>query len=358
MNYLEEYNNLIENAKNRKIDKNEYYENHHIIPKCCKGTNDKSNLVKLTLKEHYHAHELLVHIYKNKNLIYALWMMCITTLDALEAYKTGKIYRKDGQLIKRVKPFIQSYGKNTIVTPEQYEFAKKLFIDNICHEEFTEKRKINISNGTKLAMRRPEIAIKCKGKNKGTKWYYNKETYQTFKWHPGDELIDESKFSWGRPPMSKEQRKKLSIVQLKPRSKYYNETLDLVFINYDEICIKIPDNWKKIKYNGEINHKHNISKTFHKIISILHQKYFDILSPNIEYEYNLMLPLYSKKHYIISPILYMICNDILLKYKNDYNNEQMFDKCATKIYENLENIKELNKEYLNLKLIESFNNDR
>ena len=37
----------------------EYYELHHIIPKCCGGTDDKSNLVLLTLSEHLQAHWLM-----------------------------------------------------------------------------------------------------------------------------------------------------------------------------------------------------------------------------------------------------------------------------------------------------------
>lgn len=35
------------------------FEIHHVIPKCCGGTNDPSNLVKLTLQEHFIAHREL-----------------------------------------------------------------------------------------------------------------------------------------------------------------------------------------------------------------------------------------------------------------------------------------------------------
>lgn len=38
---------------------NEYTEIHHIIPRCLKGTNNKSNLIELTLREHFLAHWLL-----------------------------------------------------------------------------------------------------------------------------------------------------------------------------------------------------------------------------------------------------------------------------------------------------------
>lgn len=38
-------------------------ETHHIIMRSLGGSNDKSNLVNLTLREHYFMHELLVKVY-------------------------------------------------------------------------------------------------------------------------------------------------------------------------------------------------------------------------------------------------------------------------------------------------------
>jgi len=79
MNYQKIYDNLVlksqfENRK--KIKGGVYYENHHIIPRCLNGSDEKENLVLLTAREHFVAHKLLVEIYpKNKSLIYAL-LMC------------------------------------------------------------------------------------------------------------------------------------------------------------------------------------------------------------------------------------------------------------------------------------------
>lgn len=47
-----------------------YYENHHILPKCLGGTNDKENLVLLTAKEHLVAHWLLTKIYPHERGIW------------------------------------------------------------------------------------------------------------------------------------------------------------------------------------------------------------------------------------------------------------------------------------------------
>lgn len=78
MDYLAIYNSLVTKAKNEQRSKKQgtYYESHHIIPRCMNGTNDKSNLVLLTPKEHYIAHRLLCMIYpENKSIRYAIWYM-------------------------------------------------------------------------------------------------------------------------------------------------------------------------------------------------------------------------------------------------------------------------------------------
>ena len=51
------YKEFIEACK-VKIYNTEYLENHHIIPKSCGGTNDKDNLVYLSLPDHWMAHKL------------------------------------------------------------------------------------------------------------------------------------------------------------------------------------------------------------------------------------------------------------------------------------------------------------
>lgn len=48
----------ITNSANTK-SREEYTENHHIIPKCLGGGDDKNNLVRLTAREHFVCHWLL-----------------------------------------------------------------------------------------------------------------------------------------------------------------------------------------------------------------------------------------------------------------------------------------------------------
>lgn len=58
--YTKWYWNIIEKRLNE--EPNGYYERHHIIPKFMGGNNEKNNLVKVTGKEHYILHLLLMKI--------------------------------------------------------------------------------------------------------------------------------------------------------------------------------------------------------------------------------------------------------------------------------------------------------
>jgi hypothetical protein len=74
MDYRRHYERLIDRARARVIIG--YRECHHIIPRCIGGLDEAENLVELTAKEHYLAHQLLVKIYPaNGRIAYAAVMM-------------------------------------------------------------------------------------------------------------------------------------------------------------------------------------------------------------------------------------------------------------------------------------------
>ena len=122
------YNEIINKAKNRIIT--EYSETHHIIPKCLNGTNDKSNLVELTAREHFIAHWLLCRIYpENDKLTFAFWAMC---------------NQKNKEQTQRYTPSARAYA-------EARELHSK-FISNIHKGRtrlFTDEHKRKISEGKK-----------------------------------------------------------------------------------------------------------------------------------------------------------------------------------------------------------------
>ena len=76
--YAPHYWNLMTTRMLRIREDNAYYERHHIIPKSMGGSDDESNLIYLTGKEHYLAHLLLTKITRGKdkkNMVYAWNMM-------------------------------------------------------------------------------------------------------------------------------------------------------------------------------------------------------------------------------------------------------------------------------------------
>lgn len=75
MNYESHYDRLMSRAKQRGDIS--LFERHHVIPKCLGGSNDASNIVKLTPEEHYTAHLLLVKMHPHhKGLAWAAIRMC------------------------------------------------------------------------------------------------------------------------------------------------------------------------------------------------------------------------------------------------------------------------------------------
>ena len=87
--YQKWYDQLISRARTRTIEG--YVERHHIVPKSLGGTDEKSNLVKLTAREHLIAHMLLPRFVENKKPMWqAVWMMMNTQGRKL----TGRLYEQ------------------------------------------------------------------------------------------------------------------------------------------------------------------------------------------------------------------------------------------------------------------------
>lgn len=89
------YNSIIDRAKSRTLG--EYTEIHHIIPKCLGGTNSKDNLVRLTGREHFICHRLLVRMVEGKaqhQMIKASAMMVVKNNRQNRYQVTSRLYEK------------------------------------------------------------------------------------------------------------------------------------------------------------------------------------------------------------------------------------------------------------------------
>ena len=66
MNYARIYQDFISDRQNKQPSKPDYFERHHIVPKSLGGTNEKTNLIRLTPEDHFFAHLLLAKIHGGK----------------------------------------------------------------------------------------------------------------------------------------------------------------------------------------------------------------------------------------------------------------------------------------------------
>jgi hypothetical protein len=76
--YTKWYYNIVERAKSRVLLTETYTEQHHIIPRSLGGSNEQTNLVKLTAREHFLCHLLLPRMLtgvKKRNMTFAIWSM-------------------------------------------------------------------------------------------------------------------------------------------------------------------------------------------------------------------------------------------------------------------------------------------
>lgn len=156
MNYIKIHNNIIERAKNRIILG--YTENHHILPKCLGGTNSPDNLVKLTAKEHFIIHRLLIRIYpENHKLSYAFWFMCTKSRNTNERIiPSSKTY-------EYAKLKMSEAIKNRLINNNQWNGKKHSEESKIKQSNSAKNRKTNPETEK---LRREKISNSMKGKKK------------------------------------------------------------------------------------------------------------------------------------------------------------------------------------------------
>lgn len=129
MNHQKIYEFIIQKAKleNRiKLRKGNvdyiYYENHHILPRCLGGTDEKENLVLLTAREHYVCHKLLTYIYNgNRKIVLSFHRMMF------DKVKNRKISSRDYAYLKFLR-FITPMSKETRLLMSKTRKERKIAV--------------------------------------------------------------------------------------------------------------------------------------------------------------------------------------------------------------------------------------
>jgi hypothetical protein len=152
MNHQAVYEKIISNARNQKRIRvnGEYYENHHIIPKCINGSEEKDNKVLLTAREHFVCHKLLTYIYKeNRKIVCAFHLMSI--MNKRKYGITSRDYAYSIELIRntpisketKTKISLALTGKSK--SPEHNEKNSQRHIGKKYSNE-TNKKKANVGD--------------------------------------------------------------------------------------------------------------------------------------------------------------------------------------------------------------------
>lgn len=171
MTYDEFINNILQ-TRGRFSCGTSYHERHHIIPKCCGGSNNEENLIDLYAKEHFIAHKLLaLENPENINLIRAYNIMAFTKNDSEERYE---------------------------LTPEEYEEVKQTYSKAL--KEFYKDKTNHPCYGKHISEERKQLISNI---NKGNKYCLGRVLSEETKRKIGDA---------NRNPSS-EKRKKMSDAQ-------------------------------------------------------------------------------------------------------------------------------------------------
>ena len=175
MNYLNVYNAIINKAKSDFANRlRGYYEHHHITPKSLGGTDEDKNIVKLTPREHFICHWLLVKIYnkgsiERKKMLCAFWKMKQSPTKSYKRYLNSRAYEKLRiEFSESMKDF-QSKEKNS-------QFGKKWFTNYETGEShsFFEKPNDKWIEGRNLYSKQTsELRIKISKTKDETREYWN-----------------------------------------------------------------------------------------------------------------------------------------------------------------------------------------
>ena len=165
--YTKWYYNIIESAKASPFDG--YTEKHHIIPKSLGGSNDPSNLVVLSARQHFICHWLLTKMVSSKKHKWQMWnafscMMWMENPNQTRHKVTSHLFEKLKEQHSKHKSWAVSGKRNGMWgethTPEAIEKIRKTH----CGRVKSKQERENISAALK-GIPRPYAGEKLKKYN-------------------------------------------------------------------------------------------------------------------------------------------------------------------------------------------------
>jgi hypothetical protein len=146
--YSKTYQRIIDKAISRNFtSRNQakivlgYVEKHHIIPKCIGGSEEKSNLVYVTAKEHFVCHHLLTKMFDDveiaRKMRFAMNKMARKSLNQQRIRVTARIFEKMRRDFVEDMKILHS---NRVRMPLTDEHKKSISISSKGHKKSEETR--------------------------------------------------------------------------------------------------------------------------------------------------------------------------------------------------------------------------
>ena len=163
--YYDKYFEIISEAKSEnRIKGDQYYENHHIIPRSLGGGDESENLVLLTIEEHYKCHLLLPFFTEGEDQIKArcaVWNML--TQNKHKILNTMEEYIEEREKYSESISAATKLGMEKIPIEKKIEMRKKqqefalFFHNDESMEQAREKRNKKISESMKIKWENGDI---------------------------------------------------------------------------------------------------------------------------------------------------------------------------------------------------------
>jgi hypothetical protein len=156
--YSKWYVALISKRKQTKVEG--YGEVHHIIPRCLGGDNSKSNLVKLTPREHFVAHKLLTKMTvgtDRRKMLYALKRTVSSKTHTINSREYERIRREYSTAVS-----VTLSGRT--LTAEHRENISKAFSGKPKSESFKKLTSDRMNDPLRDAERREKIRSSLRGR--------------------------------------------------------------------------------------------------------------------------------------------------------------------------------------------------
>ena len=182
MNYRKVYKMLVDNRLADSLPKEEYGEVHHIVPKAEGGSDDASNKVRLSAREHYIAHLLLAKIYDDLAMYSAVMYMQCRSFTQSRAFRfNSRLYasvRKEFGAKQReyLKHHPRIGPKNGMYGRHHTEESKKKMSCSQKGKKLTEEHKNKIKATLALPDVKVQMSAAISKAQKGSFWVTDGKT--------------------------------------------------------------------------------------------------------------------------------------------------------------------------------------